>query len=201
MQVKQIFSNAACREHDGLKGIAFCPVCGAPFHFVAEGGKNRPTCPACGFVYYKNPAPAVSVLIVENRRVLLGKRGPGSFIAGKWCLPCGFIEYDEDFLTAAVREVQEETGLTVTLQSIINVTANFLAENMHSLVVVFLARVASGTPTAGDDLESIAWFDLAGPLPEMAFAADLHIIERYRADKITGLPIDAGFDARQRENG
>jgi ADP-ribose pyrophosphatase YjhB (NUDIX family) len=193
MKIKQIFSAYHFADNEGIKNIRFCPVCGAEFRIAAEGGRERPVCPECGFVYYRNPAPGVSVLIIENNCVLLGKRAPGSFAAGKWCLPCGFIEYNEDFLSAAVREVKEETGLTVAIQSIINVNSNFLAENLHSIAIILSARVIAGTPAAGDDLESIAWFDLSGSLPEMAFVADQEIIERYSAQKIEGLPVDTDF--------
>jgi ADP-ribose pyrophosphatase YjhB (NUDIX family) len=193
MKIKQIFSSYHFAGNEGIQNIRFCPVCGNGFRFDSEGGRERPVCPECGFVYYRNPAPGVSVLIIDNNRVLLGKRASGSFAAGKWCLPCGFIEYNEDFLSAAIREVKEETGLTVAIQSVINVNSNFLAENLHAIVIILLARVTTGIPAAGDDLESVAWFNLSGPLPEMAFEADRDIILRYRSQKIAGLPVDSDF--------
>jgi hypothetical protein len=57
----------------------------------------RPACSNCGFVQHRNPAPTVSVLVVDEDRVLLGKRGghPGK---GTWSLPSGYVEYEEDFL-------------------------------------------------------------------------------------------------------
>lgn len=193
MKVRQIFETANYRKNTGLDNIHICPACGNPFQFIDDNGTKRPKCPTCGFVYYRNPAPAVSILIEHNNRILLGKRGSESFLPGKWCLPCGFIEFDEDFLSAAVREVKEETGLEVSVQSIINVCSNFLSSEIHSLVIVLLANITGGTLAAGDDLESVAWFDFNGTLPEMAFAADISIIQRYQAQKIEGLPIDSGF--------
>ena len=46
---------------------------------------------------------------------------------------------------------------------------------------------------AGDDLELLEWVSLSGPLPEMAFEADVRIIERYQKATLEGLPIDADF--------
>jgi ADP-ribose pyrophosphatase YjhB (NUDIX family) len=146
-------------------------------------------------VEYRNPSPGVSVLIYKNDRVLIGKRSPGSFEAGKWCMPCGFVEYDEDFLSAASRETREECGLVVQLRSIIGVTCNFLAPSLHSIVVVFLAQPAGGTLAAGDDIVELQWAPMAGPFPELAFEADREIINRFAASPMQGLPIDSRFEA------
>ncbi len=139
---------------------------------------------------FRNPVPGVVVLIEQEGTVLLGKRR-GGFGAGKWGLPQEHIEYDEDFLTAAIREVKEETGLDVEIRSIINVVSNLLSPTLHTLAIVLLAGVAGGELCAGDDLEALAWVPLSGPLPEMAFEADEWIIERYRKTKPEwGLPLD-----------
>ena len=66
-------------------------------------------------------------LISNGDRVLLGRRAKTSFCSGTWCLPGGFIEYHEDFLSAMRREVLEETGLIVEITSILSVMSNFLS--------------------------------------------------------------------------
>lgn len=133
------------------------------------------------------------MLITGNHCVLLGKRSDSSFLAGKWCLPCGYIEYNEDFLTAAAREVREETGLEVALDSIVNVTSNFLSEKIHSLVIVLLAHITGGELQPGDDITELGWF-APGHLPEMAFEADIQIIERYFSGEISCLKTDNRFN-------
>jgi ADP-ribose pyrophosphatase YjhB (NUDIX family) len=122
--------------------------------------------------------------------VLLGRRGGGSFAGGTWCLPCGFVEHDEDVLTAAKREVLEETGLTIELLSIIQVTSNFLSPDLHSVVTVFHARVKSGHPRPGDDIDKVEWFQLNGPFPPFAFEADREIIERFSLASKPGLSLE-----------
>jgi ADP-ribose pyrophosphatase YjhB (NUDIX family) len=133
------------------------------------------------------------VLIEKDGCVLLGKRR-GGIQAGKWCLPQGYIEFEEDFLTAAIREVREETGLEVEIRSILNAVSNLLSPQLHTIVIVMLARVISGELCAGDDLVSLIWIPISEPLPEMAFEADEWIIERYQKSKCKeGLRVDPNF--------
>jgi 8-oxo-dGTP pyrophosphatase MutT (NUDIX family) len=135
------------------------------------------------------------VLVAQEGRVLLGKRSSKSICPGLWCLPCGFVEYEEDFLTAAVREVREETGLSVALCSIINVAHNFLPDGVQTLVPVLLAEVAGGVARAGDDVTELRWFGPDDELPEMAFESDRYIVVRYHAGETPGLPIDERYRA------
>ena len=132
-------------------------------------------------------------MIEKEGYVLLGKRGVG-FGKGKWGLPQGYIEFDEDYITGAIREVKEETGLDVEIRSIINIVSNLLSPELHTLAIVLLAGVVSGELCAGDELEILEWVPLSGPLPEMAFEADEYIIERYRQTELDwGLPVDPDF--------
>ena len=79
--------------------------------FAAElrglaGGKAAPTAP---------PAPinVVSTVIFRDGKVLLARRGPGSF-AGAWETPGGKVKPGEPFPDAVVRELREELGVEAT---------------------------------------------------------------------------------------
>lgn len=125
--------------------------------------------------------------------MLLGRR-KGGYGAGKWGLPQGYVEYDEDFLTAAIREVKEETGLDVEIRAIINVVSNLLSPGLQTLAIVLRAVVAGGELRAGDDLDALQWVPLPGPLPEMAFEADEQIIARVQEIGLErGLPVDPRY--------
>ncbi len=193
MQPVQVFS--AYDQTPAATGdpYRYCPMCGSALAALASGSQQRPTCAHCGWVHFLNPAPGVVVLVEQDGRVLLGRRASSSFAGDKWCLPGGFVEYQEDYLTAAIREVREETGLLVEIQSIISVVSNYLAPTLHTLVVVLLARVLGGQPMPGDDIVELAWFPLQGPLPDMAFEADRHIVERYERTHLQGAPVDIRY--------
>ena len=193
MTLKQVFSNYSGEEDVDFGQFKYCPFCGTRLLLKEKGGKQRPGCAYCGFVQFRNPVPGAVVVIEKDGSVLLGKR-KGGFGKGKWGLPQGYIEFNEDFLSAAIREVKEETGLDVEIRAIINVVSNLLSPRLHTLAVVLLAGVEAGEPCAGDDLETLKWFPFSGPLPEMAFEADERIIESYQETKFyDGLPIDPDF--------
>jgi ADP-ribose pyrophosphatase YjhB (NUDIX family) len=193
MEARQVFYTDRGRKSEPDR-FQFCPQCGAPLVLREKGGKQRPACTNCRFVHFENPLPGAVILIEQDGQVLLGRRS-GKVGTGLWGLPMGYIEHDEDFLTAAIREVKEETGLDVEIRSLLSVVSNFLSPRLHTLAIVLLARVVGGQLEAGDDLDAVQWFPLSGPLPEMAFEADAHICERYYRTRLAGAPVDPRYAA------
>ena len=53
----------------------------------------------------------VSTDITHVTHVLLEKRGKHLDFPGMWCLPCGYLDWDETLEDAVIREVFEETGV------------------------------------------------------------------------------------------
>jgi ADP-ribose pyrophosphatase YjhB (NUDIX family) len=187
MEPRQVFR----AYHGGEAETAdFCLACGARLVDHHSGGRTRRACQACGFIRYRAPAPGVAVLVVDGERFVLCRRKADQLEGGKWCLPCGYVEFDEDFLTAGIRETHEETGLVVEITGIISVASNFLTPHVHTVVTVLLARPAGGTLAPGDDIDFVQWWSNGDALPEMAFESDRHIIERYFATRLPGAPVD-----------
>jgi NADH pyrophosphatase NudC (nudix superfamily) len=52
----------------------YCPFCGQTLIPKELDHRLRPTCPCCDFAQFQNPAPTVSVLIVEGEQILLGRK-------------------------------------------------------------------------------------------------------------------------------
>lgn len=154
----------------------FCQRCGAPTEIRSIDGRERPVCTGCGAVTWLDPKLAVTVVIVNDGAVLLGKRATHTREAGRWSFPAGFVDRGECVEDAAIREAREETGLEVTLGPLLAL----LSERREAVVLaVYPAESFTGTPTPGDDLDALRWFSLDA-LPELAFAHDLDIIARWR---------------------
>ena len=174
----------AKEEENEMKDKVFCKKCGHLCVETYEGDIKRKSCPDCGFIYYQNPFPCISTLVVDDsNRVLLGLRGKASIYADKWCLPCGYIEYNETYIEAACRETKEETGVVIRPKGIISVVSNQFENGVNSMVVTILAEPESQNVTAGDDIVEAGWFDLDSELPELAFEADQYIINEYKRAK------------------
>lgn len=93
------------------------------------------------------PKVGVGIIVVNrNGNVLVGKRRGDH--APYYLIPGGHLELGESFETAAIREVKEETDLTVQNPKVIAVTNNletFSLEGIHYISVILVAKSYTGT--------------------------------------------------------
>ncbi len=156
----------------------YCPACGAELAEKGVEGKKRKCCLVCGFVLYKNPAPASGVIIERDEKVLLVKRKYPPF-KGDWSLPAGFIEYGESPRDCAIREVYEETGLEVELSSLFGVYSGQDDPRTHAVLVVYLAGDVKGELAAGDDAGEAEFFGEKEIPSNIAFSTQRQALKEY----------------------
>jgi 8-oxo-dGTP diphosphatase len=160
--------------------LRYCPHCTHPLEERLAFDRPRPVCPACGFVHFREPKVGVSLLVEQEGQVLLIQRAvePGR---GQWCLPSGFVEWDEAPQEAAVRECREETGLAVghlELLEVAHYTDDFRGPGIN---MTFGAQVTGGTLRPGDDAAAVRFF-ASGELPSaevIAFRGHRRMLERW----------------------
>lgn len=153
----------------------FCPLCGSPLQDAARFGAIRRVCPACNYVHFSDPKVAVVTFITQENRVLLVRRGVAPE-EGKWALPAGYVDYGENPRDTAVRETQEETGLTIEIKSLFDVM--FYQGQNAVIVIIYEGKAVAGQLQAGDDAVEAGWFT-PSELPELAFESTQAVIRKW----------------------
>ena len=156
----------------------FCDRCAARLRVEALDSGRRRWCPGCGRTVYRNTVVGVAVVLREAETVLLGRRARGRY-AGLWCVPCGYVEWDEDVRAAARRELREETGLEVRIGDVLAAHSNFHHRARQTVGIWFAGEVVGGAAVPGDDLDALAYLPLATP-PPLAFPTDAEVLATLR---------------------
>jgi 8-oxo-dGTP diphosphatase len=109
---------------------------------------------------------AIAVIRDERGRVLLVKQTGGPF-AGSWLLPGGQAGDDESAVHALVREVREETGLT--MEDATYVAGYRTSGDGYDITVLMYRGPATGTlvPEPGSDARWFAIEEIPDPHPAL----------------------------------
>lgn len=143
---------------------AYCPICGSNLINKQIEGRTRRYCRRCEKPIYQNPKPCGGVLVVDEReRLLLVKRTQPP-APGAWSVPAGYLEADEPPREAAIRELREETGLTVSTDDLQLFETIFVRHpnGRHVLVIIYTTdrSATTGNVIAGSDAAEAQFWDL-----------------------------------------
>ncbi|PYX07025.1 MAG: NUDIX hydrolase [Acidobacteria bacterium] len=136
--------------------------------------------------YPERPFVGVGAIIVDDGRVLLVKRGHAP-LAGEWSVPGGVLELGETVREGVVREVLEETGLTVETLELLGVFDRVVRDLdertlYHYVLIDFLCQRVSGELCAAGDADEARWFR-AEELANLPLAKDTAAVIQSALDK------------------
>lgn len=126
-----------------------------------RGGK----CSNCGLRHLRNIA-VDAIAVRDEKEIVLIMRG-NEPEPGKWALPGGLLDWDEDAGGAVLRELYEETGLSGKLGRFVGVYSDPKRDRFQRLTIVYEVLISGGTLRAGDDALDARWFSFK-KLPKLA---------------------------------
>lgn len=96
-----------------------------------------------------------------GEKILLTRRTDN----GAWCIPGGAMEVGESIAEACIREVWEETGLTIEILHLIGVystphriTVYNDGNRFQFVSLTFAARIVAGSPGLSDEVTEVGFF-------------------------------------------
>lgn len=133
------------------------------------------------------PTVSVDVFVFKGKRLLLGKRKDKFIGRFTYAPPGGHLELCETLRQCAVREVKEETGLSVKLDDVIGIHENN-TYGKHYVIICFKAEWIKDEPQLlePDNCLGWQWYDLDN-LPSPLFANNLTTIKNFEKGVIADI--------------
>ena len=97
-------------------------------------------------------------------RILLARASPAITLQGRWFLPGGGVDHGESPPDTLRREMQEESGLTVTVGPLLDVLSDVRTipdgTNLHTVRIIYRVASWSGTlrPEVNGTTDAVGWF-------------------------------------------
>jgi 8-oxo-dGTP diphosphatase len=117
------------------------------------------------------PVRAAGGVVVRDGRVLLVHRPRYD----DWSLPKGKLEHGESWEDAALREVEEETGLVCELGGEVGRTFYVDGRGREKEVRYFAMR-ADGEPAARNEVDEVRWVPLGEAAAVLSYERDAELL-------------------------
>lgn len=137
-----------------MSWMRYCPSCATRLGLEFVAGRERPVCPSCSFIGYRNPAPVGLIAALRDGKLLLLRRAIEP-LAGFWAPPTGYVEWDESVEEAVIRETKEETDVDVAIDRLVHV---YSRPNIGILIIAYSGRVIGGDARPCDDADEVGFF-------------------------------------------
>lgn len=125
----------------------------------------------------------VDAIIVQNDEILIIKRAKDDYVyPGKFALPGGYLDFDENTKAAVLREVKEETGYEAKIKEcfFINDDPKRHGDKRRNVTFVYILEAGKQVTEPDHEVESIHWLKLSD-INKDNFAFDHYqIIETYK---------------------
>lgn len=127
---------------------------------------ERPGTTICGMpVDEKRQRIAVYGVCRDTQgRLLLARASPAITLQGRWFLPGGGVQHGEDPTDSLAREIEEESGLTVSLGPLLDVLSDVRTipdgTSLHTVRLIYRVESWEGTlrPEVDGTTDAVGWF-------------------------------------------
>lgn len=99
---------------------------------------------------------AVKAVILKNNKFLVMHKGNAP--AGMWEFPGGRMEFGETAEETLMREIMEETGLSVKPLRLLD-TWNFVKETYQITGIIYLCKIGKGEVRLSEEHDAYKWLD------------------------------------------
>ncbi len=147
------------------KEYKFCPTCANRLVRKPVDRRKLLSCQKCGFVFWNNPKPVVSVILEREGKILLIKRAKTP-LKDFWCLPGGYVDYSEKPEDALIREVKEETNLNIKIDKLVGVYQIDNDPRGINLDIIYSGLMISGKLKLNEESREFGFFAI-GKLPQL----------------------------------
>ncbi len=114
--------------------------------------------------YPDRPIVGVGGVVVRNGCVVLVRRANPPRM-GEWSIPGGMLELGETLCAGVEREIEEETGLKVKSETVLDVFDSIVTDadgktQYHYVLIDYLCSVDGGELRAASDVSAVRWATL-----------------------------------------